>query len=360
MSTSENVRTPDTLVTGATGFIGRWLLPELTRHGRCVAALVRNAESRRTELECWVAGHGGDPTLLVVLDGDVEKPDLGLESTSRQALAGVCDVFHLAANYAFGLDPARSRAANLDAAVTAVGVAAGFDDVRRFVHLGGYRVAHHAEAGRLDSAGVDHLYRRNGAYEAAKIEAHHAVRDAAAAQHVELTIINPSSVIGDSRTGETTQLEGLGSVVRDLATGRLPAMVGSRSTFVPVVPVDYLVSFMAAVPHHLDTAGASYYVLDEETPTLPHLLRHIADRLGVRAPRLTVPVGLVRRLPRSITKVEPEALSFIASDRYPTGAARRFADSIGLAMPDTLEVIDRWVDYLFETDFLTSAVRPAA
>jgi uncharacterized protein YbjT (DUF2867 family) len=32
---------PDTLVTGATGFIGRWLLLELTRAGRQVAVLLR-------------------------------------------------------------------------------------------------------------------------------------------------------------------------------------------------------------------------------------------------------------------------------------------------------------------------------
>ena len=49
-----------TLVTGATGLIGRWLVPELTRLGRDVVALVRNADSRRAEYTDWIACHGGD------------------------------------------------------------------------------------------------------------------------------------------------------------------------------------------------------------------------------------------------------------------------------------------------------------
>ena len=145
------------------------------------------------------------------------------------------------------------------------------------------------------------------------------------------------------------QFEGLGTLVRDLGAGALPILVGSRETFVPVIAVDYLASFLAAVPEYWETAGKSSNILDGATPLFPNLVTRIAMRLGTRAPRLTVPVGLVRRLPRSITKVEPETLSFIASDTYPTSQADEFAARAGLVAPDVGDVIDRWVDYLIRT-----------
>ena len=46
---------PETLVTGGTGFIGRWLLPGLTHAGWSVDALVRGAHGRRDEFEQPVA-----------------------------------------------------------------------------------------------------------------------------------------------------------------------------------------------------------------------------------------------------------------------------------------------------------------
>lgn len=54
-----------------------------------------------------------------------------------------------------------------------------------------------------------------------------------------------------------------------------------------------------------------------------------------------MPLPLLRRLPRRLTGVEPEALSFLATDRHPTASARALAERAGLAMLPAAEVPDR-------------------
>ncbi|MFV2179001.1 SDR family oxidoreductase [Actinomadura sp. LOL_016] len=78
-----------------------------------------------------------------------------------------------------------------------------------------------------------------------------------------------------------------------------------RLTFVPVVTVDHLARFMAAVPEHDGGCVRAHWVLDGATPELPELIGLLARHLGVRAPRAVVPVGLVRRLPRALTGSSP-------------------------------------------------------
>ncbi|GAA4991788.1 hypothetical protein GCM10025734_19370 [Kitasatospora paranensis] len=155
-------------------------------------------------------------------------------------------------------------------------------------------------------------------------------------------MVNPGVVIGHSQTGEAGQYIGLAPLVEQLRTGRLPALAGTRRTFVPVVAVDHLAAVIAVAPDH-DTAPVQLHtVLDPATPPLPELVALVARRLGVRAPRVVLPTGLVRRLPRALTGVEPEALTFLTEDRYDTASADALARAAGRAHPPVEELLGRW------------------
>src|SRR5690606_37792824 len=106
--------------------------------------------------------------------------------------------------------------------------------VRRFVHVGGYKIG---EAGAFERHGITHdgpydpatyapYYRTLGAYEASKLEADHLVRDAARVRGLPLVSIHPGGVIGDSRSGETTQFVGFAPLVEAIYRGKLPAIPG--------------------------------------------------------------------------------------------------------------------------------------
>ncbi len=346
MKTSE----VETMVTGGTGFVGRFLLAELTRTQN-VAALVRRADERGPELRAFVDAHGGDARRLLVVEGDIEQASLGL----TERFDRVRDVHHLAARFAFGLGAEEARRSNVDGGLHVAGWALARPALRRFVYLGGYRMmaaaASVASEAPLTDRARARLYRDHGAYEASKHESYLAVRRFAAERGLRWTAVHPSSVIGDSRTGETTQTIGLGDTVAQLARGRLPALVGTARTFVPLVTVDYLARFLATVPERVETEGQDLSVLDQSTPRLVELVGRIASHLHVRAPRLVLPVGLVRALPQWLTGVPRESLSFLSEDTYDTTTADAHAAAVELTHPPIERSVQRWCDYLVATRF---------
>lgn len=347
---------PTTLVLGADGFLGRWLTLDLLLRGQHVAVGLRGGGARDAGLRAWLTGHGAGTTALTTVDTDVSRPGLGLSPADDARLAGVRDVFNLAARYAFGLARAEARAANVDGAIEPLRWAAARPALRRAVHLSGYRVGRSTDLRHpLPPADAERLYRTLGAYEASKTEGDIAVRTLAPELGAPLTVVNPGVVIGHSRTGEAGQYLGLATLVEQLWTGRLPALVGSRRTVVPVVAVDHLSAFLAAVPEH-DTAPLQVHtVLDPATPPLPELVAVAAHRLGVRAPRLVLPAGLVRRLPRTLTGVDPETLTFLSEDTYDTASAEALAAAAGLAHPPVGRLVELWAARLVADRFGAAA-----
>ncbi|MEV0202287.1 SDR family oxidoreductase [Nonomuraea sp. NPDC050691] len=331
------------LVFGATGFVGRHLILALGRAGVQVSTANRSGESYR-RLVAWLAGHGHHPA-----PADV-RVDFGTPSLTQDDVAAwddVTEIYNCAGAYRFGMTADEAHRANVGSVRAIVAFAARLPRLRRLVHVSGYRV------GGQDPALVPWsderrrtTYRALGAYEASKVEADAVLQAAADRAGVPWSVVNPSSVIGDSVTGESDQLLGLASSVEEIWRGAMPALPGGARTFVPVVTVDHLARFMTLLPLDEAAVRAAYWVLDDDTPALPDLLALIARHYQVKVPRARVPVPLLRRLPRRLTKTDPETLTFLSSDRYPTGPAKAFAARHGLAMPDVTTSLLRWADHL--------------
>ncbi|MEV5745176.1 alpha/beta fold hydrolase [Microbispora rosea] len=331
------------LVLGATGFVGRHLVLALGHAGVRVSTANRSRESYR-RLARWLAEHGHDEA-----PADL-RVDFTKASPAEGELGDVTEVYNCAGAYRFGMTADEARRANVDSVRAVVAFAARLPRLRRLVHVSGYRVGGQdprpwSEERRRAT------YRALGAYEASKVEADAVFRSEAERLGVPWSVVNPASVIGDSVTGEAGQYLGLASTLRDLWQGGLPAVPGNARTFVPVVAVDYLARFMTLLPVDEAAERASYWLLDDETPTLPGLIALVAEHYRVTAPRARVPVAVVKHLPRRLTKADPETLTFLSSDRYPTASARDFAARHGLTMPDTATTIRRWADHLAASRF---------
>ncbi|MEU7860678.1 alpha/beta fold hydrolase [Nonomuraea sp. NPDC049141] len=347
----------DAVVFGANGFIGRWTVLHLLKQGRTIAAVLREpVQSRAGELRAWLQDHGVSAERLVVVAGDLTAgTGLGLSGADDERLAGVREVFNTAAVYRFGLRREEARTVNVEGALNVLRWAATRTGLRRLVHVSGYRVGLDPVARYpLPEAELVKLYRGKGAYEGSKTEGDAAVRVIAAQLGVPLTVVNPSTVIGHSTTGEAGQFIGLAELVRDLWMGKLPALPGTARTFVPVVSVDHFAKFMAAIPDHDPEPGGLHWVLDENTPDLPDLVRLLGGHLGVPAPRTLVPVSLIRRLPAALTGANPETLAFLTEDRYDTVSAEKVAEAAGLRQPPVETALRRWADRLVAERFGTA------
>jgi nucleoside-diphosphate-sugar epimerase len=318
------------LVFGATGLIGRNLVLALGAAGVRVSTATRSRESYE-RLVRWLTDHGQDEAPI-----DLR---VDFDATPIIETDGITEIFNCAGAYRFGMSMTEARRANVDTVRAILTYAAGLPNLGRVVHVSGYRVG-----GRQEWS--EATYQKLGAYEASKIESDTVFQTTADALRIPWSIVNPATVIGDSVTGESDQYLGLAVTLKDLYRGKLPGIPGNAQTFVPVVAVDYLARFMTLLPDDPAADRTSYWLLDDNTPALPELVELVAGHYGVKAPRLRIPVALIRRLPRWLTKADPETLSFLSTDRYPTASANAFAARHNLEMPDTEKTILRWADHL--------------
>ncbi len=345
---------PTVLVTGGTGHLGRWLLARLTARGERVLVPIRRASERGDELRSFVRSLGGDGALLSIVEGDLDRPQLGLDEAALARLASVRVVHHLGARFAWGLTPAEAQRTNVEGSLRVVELAATMPSLERLVLVGGYRIAERLDrrGRRIPPEAIS--LGRVGAYEASKHAAHRECVRRAKELSVPYSAMHPATVIGDSRTGRTVQTTGLGETVLALAQGRLPARVGGKSVFVPIVAVDLVAEVLDRIATDDEALGLELTLFDPASPTLDGLLERAARVLGVRAPSLRLPIGLVRLLPESISKTSREALEFLDDARYPHEATDAFLARHGIAHPELEATYEKWVR------FLAASVRPEA
>lgn len=329
------------IVLGAAGFIGRAVVAQLLEQGESVVAAVRPGGEDR--LGSWLRASAVDQRGLRVVACDITAKDLGLPADLD--VTDIRDVYNCAARFAFGLGKDDAYAVNVTGALNMLDWAATLPTLRRVVHITGYRIT-------VEESDEQHYDR--GAYGASKFESDPLLRRHAAERGIPLTIANPSSVLGPG------QYVGLASIVEDLWHGKLAAIPGGRETFVPIVDLDYFAKFLISLPSQADTAGRSLTVLDPRTPALPDLIRLLAGHVGVRAPRFSVPVSVIEKLPRALTGADPETLPFISDDRYDTSAADEVARAAGLTMPEAGSVLRTWADHLVSSRFGTVEEDPTA
>jgi nucleoside-diphosphate-sugar epimerase/pimeloyl-ACP methyl ester carboxylesterase len=331
------------LVFGASGLVGRHLILTLAEAGVEVTAAVRTAESG-ARLERWLAAHRLSRSIrTAIVDFDAAE----ILAKGPSAFPFITEIHNCAGSYRFGMTAQEARAANVGIVEKVMDFAEHLPHLQRVVHVSGYRV------GGQDPATVPWsddkraaVYKELGAYEASKVESDAIFQARALERDIPWTIVNPSSVIGDSATGESDQHIGLASTIEQIWDGTTAALPGDETTFLPVVTVDHLASFMAAAAVDPDAAGKAYWILDDATPPLADLLTHVGRHLGAKVPRVRMPVRVIQHLPQWITKADPETLTFMSADRYPTESAAELADRHGIRTPDVLVSLERWADYL--------------
>lgn len=348
----------DVFLTGGTGLIGRWLVLELTRMGQGTAVLMRKAAQRAGGYKAWVVAHDGDADKVVVLEGDLAQPRLGLSAADVALAQTARNFYHLGGIQGFGLDEAVAEKINVGGTKEMFKLARGSSRLKRFVLASGFRLQVYDEQD-VDAGDIE------GNYEASKVRADHWVRQTAAAENVPVTFIHPSAVIGDSQTGETTQF-GMNffTTLEDLWQDNVPAIPGSPRHWLPMTTVDYLAAFMARIPELDWSAGKDFTILDEATPPLGQLLQQAAAIMGVKAPTRYVPIPLLTFLLKAglskLTGQDPEALHFIDTCQYDVAAANKAAAEMGLTTPDFSHALQANISYQLVTDFGRAPYAPGA
>jgi NAD(P)-dependent dehydrogenase (short-subunit alcohol dehydrogenase family) len=351
------------LVTGATGFIGRFLVQELLRREGTIHVLVRRESKAKLERLRRQWGVGADRVKVVV--GDLSEPRLGVSAAALRALRGRIDhLYHLAAIYDLEADPAHQRVVNVEG-------------TRHMVQLGEAveaGVVHHVSSiaaagsyqGRFredmfdEATGLEHAYFRT------KHLSEQVVRD-------ECTrpwrIYRPGIVVGHSETGEMDKIDGpyhFFPAIKRLAF--LPSwlpLLGLEGGRVDLVPVDYVARALDHIGHARGWDGKTFHLVPTDPPTVGAVVNAFARAAG--AP--TFPVRLDARATRVVPSpirtlvgalppvhkaantvlhglgIPREPLSYITNPtRFDTTNTQAALEGTDIAVPP----IDRYADVLWE------------
>ncbi|WAC43287.1 SDR family oxidoreductase [Pseudomonas sp. SL4(2022)] len=345
-------------VTGGSGFIGQHLLALLTHRGHPVSVLMRRPHSLPALRE-QIEQLGGRGDLLTAVAGDLGLPGLGLDAAAREQVRQAAVVFHLGVQFAWGLSLAQARQVNVEGAIQVAELAA--QQGSRLLMVGGFMLANHAHLQRIgvdlqhpERTNWDRLYRRSGAYEGSKLEAHFRVRARMAELQVPLTLVHPATVCGHSRSGHILPAQPLAGLIDNLAAGRLGAIPGSAAHWLPLVSVDFLAELLVAAAFDEQQIGQEILALDAATPNLQGMLQQLAHALSVRAPSRHLPIPLLRgvlKLPGvpGLLHTDVESLDFIQTTRFDTAATQALARRHQLHWPDIGQALQATARYLVRT-----------
>ena len=221
-------------VTGATGFIGRYLVQELleNREGE-IFLLCREGSRPRLEslIEEWTAEDGGADRLTPVI-GDLGEPDLGVSHQWITAHTGDIEhFFHVAAIYDMTASDQMNETMNVGGTRNAIGLAgkleaSHFHQVSSIAASGDFR-------GVFDESMFDEGQKLPSAYHRTKFESERIVRDECP---VPWRVYRPAVVVGHSETGAMDKIDGpyyffpLFKKMRDNLPGGCPWSASTSAT----------------------------------------------------------------------------------------------------------------------------------
>ncbi len=289
------------LLTGVSGFLGRHVLWNLLRRTDVA-----------TKIYCLLRPENGaqiDQRLQTLLapereplpadarerchavSGDIVDAQLLLEPAVRERLLGEVDrIIHCAATVKFDTPLSEARRINVEGTRHVLRFAEELQArgrLRRVDHFSTAFVAG-STAGRAYEDRLDRT-QFNNTYEQTKWEAEQIVRGAQS--RLPITIYRPSVVVGDSKTGYTSNFRVLYWPLKILASGLVVVVPADRQGIVDVVPIDYVVEAFEALSRTEQSVGKCYHLAagPEQHSSIGELLEMGAAFFGVRHPWMIPP-----------------------------------------------------------------------
>ena len=369
---------PRTLITGATGFLGRNILfryLEQEENSR-FALLVRGGDRgspdqrvRRLLTDRYGEERGAELGKRVdCAPGDVTWERFGLDEQAYAELAADTDrVIHAAASVAFDLPLEQARAINVGGTRNVLDfceAAGSAGDFRRLDYVGTAYVAGGREGTVLECE-LEKGQTFHNTYERTKCEAEALVR--ARWGTIPTTIHRPSIIVGESRTGKTSSFNVLYFPLKIYARGIWRWIPGSAETELDVVPVDWVCdAFMAISATDRSLGKAFHLAAGDRSSTLGQITDMAADYFGCR-PISYVPTAFYMKVVVPgidlLTRPSPRLHDMLAVKgalylpyfymrlHFDTAEARSVLDEAGVEIPRVDEYFKQIFQYCLDTDW---------
>ena len=276
-------------LTGATGYIGSGLLQtwlEKTDAAIVVLARGKRGASPRARVEAALAALIPDADArrfekrLEVIEGDVSFERFGLGPQEYCELASrVTHIIHCAAAARFDLELDDARKTNVGGTRSVLDFARACGGLRRIDYIGTAYVAGR-RAGVIREDELDEGQEHGNTYERSKMEAEKLVRESM--RELPISVLRPSIVICDSRTGRASSFNGFYRAMRMYALGLMRAVPGDPSSTMDLVPVDYVTEAIYSISNNPASVGRCYHLTAGlgNAPTLEEIAALASEHFG--------------------------------------------------------------------------------
>jgi len=350
------------LLTGATGFLGAFLLHELLRTTDAdIVCLVRakdDAEGRaRIDKNLAAYGLRGDASRIRIVRGDLAQPRLGVDADTWERLARELDVIvHNGSTVSFVTPYEKLAAANVG----------GTREVLRLAGRARIKPVHFVSTLSAIDFAADVVSDRDplppgerveGGYNQSKWVADRIAQDARAGG-IPVSIHRPARVTGDSRTGAWNHADLFPSWIKAcVQLGLIPESDAALN----MTPVDFLAAAIVRLALDPNARNGTYHFFNNRT--MP--LARFADALRAKGFAIeSVPYATWRRaLVEAIGRGDDNALApFIAlfpeeddsrEPRFDTAHTDDTLAALGLVCPAADEaLVSTYLDFFIARGFL--------
>jgi nucleoside-diphosphate-sugar epimerase len=343
------------LVTGAAGLLGGALVAALTGSGHSVIGLVHREATIRDNAGAVLATQQFDPALppkgLAVLHGDVRKPGLGLDQASRAWLdRHVSVVIHCAALVRF--DAAWDDLAAVNVAGTRH--VAQLCPAARFIHVStayvcGLKDGAIAEAACNPDGPFGNDYERSKAR--GEAELHH-LRPAA-------VIARPSIIIGEHASGRIRSFDTIYRAFKFIAEGKIAAVPASPQATLNFVPIDHVVSGIAALVEEPAADGRIVHLAAQAGVPVSRFLGLIGSVAGLHSPQIIAPAAYGHHTATVAERLARPYWGYF--QRHPEFATEALADLTGITAPQWDDAaLLRQITFCAEAGFLRAGLAAAS
>jgi nucleoside-diphosphate-sugar epimerase len=244
------------------------------------------------------------------------------------------------------------RRVNLTGTQAMLELALDCRSLRRFTHVStvfvsGDRVGVVAE----DELACGQAFRN--AYEESKFEAELLVRRAMG--QIPATVLRPSIVVGDTKTGEIDRFEGPYALAILLVTSPLQVPVplpGDGVAPLNAVPIDYVVDASAAIHKDARGVGRTFHIVDPNPSSSRRVYELIAQRSGKKLPRVSLGYKLtdaLLKLPglERLTREQRAAIAYVNHlSFYSSRHTLEVLDGTGIRCPPIESYLDNLIEYV--------------
>ncbi|RED16520.1 male sterility protein [Parasphingopyxis lamellibrachiae] len=251
--------------------LGGEIAAALADKGHRVIGLVRKSRTvMRGNGEQMPAGdwQGGipEPGKILLVEGDVRDPHLGLERQAYDRLAGQVDrIVHCAAIVQFDADPEIYEAVNINGTGHVIDFARARPDAPAALVAVSTAYVCGERDGPISEADAEKPDRFANPYEASKFASEAKVREVMA-DGMAAAIARPSIVVGRSKDGVIAAFDTIYMAFKLLAEGRIRTIPSTPGATLNFVPLDHAVNGIVTIAERIEEAQGKVFHLVAGSP----------------------------------------------------------------------------------------------